>query len=108
MGNWFVGLNTAGFVNAFGSSGISLESGIVGSYSFIEGTRAVAPTAPAQTVVLSPSVEIIAESRLKGADSGATTATTVRVLPGLSFWWPRRSVACPNGTIGFPGPVQRD
>lgn len=84
--NWFFGANVGAMMNEHGLRGLGFEYGAVGSYSFISGTGSgVAAAVPSQSVVVATSLEVLAESFVAGADPAMTT---LRLLPGLSLWWP--------------------
>lgn len=87
LGNWFLGINAGVIGNVNGRLAPRVEYGAAASYSFIEETRAggIAPAVPRQPVVVSASLEVLAESALGGREAGRSP---ISVLPGLSLWWP--------------------
>lgn len=88
LGNWFAGLNLGADARVAGDNGWGVEYGIALSYSFIEGTArtGLASPLPAQSVVISPSLELVGEKRYDGPDDGERS---ISLIPGLTAWWPR-------------------
>ena len=87
-GNWYLGLNLAADTRLKGESGNGVEYGAVVAYSFINGTAmpGIADPLPHQSLVISPSLELVGSKRLSGLDSAERSLS---VLPGLTFWWPQ-------------------
>lgn len=88
FGNWYLGLNFAADTRLKGESGSGVEYGAVVSYSFINGaaTSGLADPFPQQSLVISPSLELISSKRLSGLDSAEKSTS---LLPGLTLWWPQ-------------------
>lgn len=79
--NWFLGVNLAAGVNVKESKETDLEYSTVLSYSWIEGTSAMAPTSPNQPYVPALSLELLGET---GLEAGGKTSRSI--IPGLNIW----------------------
>lgn len=83
FGNWYVGSNLIPAVSVTGSQRVGLEYQFALAYSFISGTRDMAPPKPEQPWVLSPSLEVVGNSTFRGEEEGRTELS---LLPGLMLW----------------------
>lgn len=88
VGRWSLNANLGAGANLAGESDRWLEYGVSLAYSFIRGVKwgELAPARPAQTWVISPSLELVGEHSFHEVNLGRHTTS---LTPGLSFWHAR-------------------